>query len=176
MKNIEFNSKKMKKQNQEQLVRKLVRHMNDKFMITKDDSTILRFIESYDDFDIDELKVLADVFRLLNDHELTEAYYNENGRLKLGVKIVPREKKMYAKNEVDLVNKIQMYEEKKDLYFFKALSEIVANSSYISINDRLVLSNLFEDVSLGQGIGEVKDVGGQMILPIRCNKQKVKTK
>ena len=140
---------------------------NEKFMITKDDTTIHRFIDLYDYFEIDELKIIADVFRLLNDHELSESFYLENGRIKLGVKITPTVKQMHAKNSVDLVNKIQYFDgDNKELYFFKALTEIVSNSSFISINDRLALSNLFDDFSIGQGIGDIREISGDMILPI----------
>lgn len=142
---------------------------NDKFLINKQDSTIVRFIDSYDYFDIDELKTLIKVFPMLKDHEMIEANYVDNGRIRLGIRIRPQQKKMTARNQVEIVNKIQTYEDDKDLYFFKALYEFTSVSAYLNANDRISLSNLLDDFSLGQGIGELKEASGNIIIPICCN-------
>lgn len=154
--------------------------MGRKIIFKTDDETVNDYLACYDSINIDEIKILTSLFDKLENYELSSGRFldEEEDYIRYGIKLNKKEKEYHAMKRIELSQEqfINMYDnDDKNVYFYRSVSTLIKVCPYISINDRIQLNNLFDNLSrLERGIDELVEANDALYLPICNNKVKFK--
>ena len=129
---------------------------------------IRRYLDLENDIEIEEIKILNNFFKKINNYELKSGNILYNGLINDGLVMIPciKRKKDNIDNEIkislikNLNKKIKEENDIKIIYFYKTLSILIDNINYITEEEQVLFNFLFDELIEKK----VKNIGKQLII------------
>lgn len=123
-------------------------------------SVIKNFLELHNNIDLNEIKILKDIFDKIDKYELIEKNTIYDGMIYDSLNLLPKEK-----NKKDFINEEKIsdidflmhdIDTIEDGYYYKTLITLIKNFNYIDYQEQIILNFLFYD--LNDGIKKLNEV------------------
>ena len=123
-------------------------------------SVIKNFLELHDNVDLNEIKVLKDIFDKIDKYELIEKNTIYEDIIYVSLTLLPKVKKKKDFIDEEKINNINFLmtdiDTIEDGYYYKTLVTLIKNFNYIDYDEQIILNFLFYD--LNDGIKKLSEV------------------